>query len=303
MQLTKNSLFYFILFYNTLFATSSFDLKTIYGKAIIKSILYQENITNLELASNKKLIDASKFYPKLSAYYEYLQINEFPVTEDNVITGYRKNRQDKNLRVDQVLFDRNIFTEFSKSSDNKRFKILELKDSKSKLMLELIEKYFSMLAVKDELELLNKELESYKHILDKAKLKEQSGLISKVDLLEAISEKNLVLARIVETRASIQTKALELENIAGLDIDDIVSMRKDLNTNLLENELNYFTARLNENIEIKKNIFEIKDKHKEMINHNMLYIPKVSAYYEYTDYDTPGKESNQKVGLKFELNI
>jgi outer membrane protein len=282
---------------------SSLDLKSLYDKAIQNSISHKESLASMQIASNKKLVSASKFYPKVSVYYELLKINEFPVTEDSVITEYRRDRRDRNIRVEQILFDRNVFTEFFKSSDTKTFKILELEDSNSKLMLEIIEKYFSLLSAIDKLGLLKKELDSYKYILDKAKIKERSGLISRVDLLEAISEKNLVIAKIIDANSQIDAKTLELEGVAGLNIDSIIPIKKDVTIALLRNEIDYFLSRVDKNIDMKRYLLEAKNKHKELISYNMMYVPKVSAYYDYTDYDTPQKDPNRRIGVKFELNI
>ena len=185
---------FFLVFYSLSFA-QTYTLVDLYKLSFSNSEDYE--ISRLQSKYSDKEVDKSisEFYPKVDITTELMKINEYPVIIDGIEQERRDKRRDTTFTVEQTIYDRNKYYDYKLKSNNFLQSEFEINKKQQELMFDVISYYLDSLLKAKQIELLNQKLKRIDTIVLRAKVKMDSGLISKADYLEAQLQKDEFLTQ------------------------------------------------------------------------------------------------------------
>lgn len=236
---------FFLVFYSISLA-KTYTLVDLYKLSFSNSEDYE--ISRLQSKYSDKEVDKSisEFYPKVDITTELMKINEYPVIIDGIEQERRDKRRDTTFTVEQTIYDRNKYYDYKLKSNNFLQSEFEINKKQQELMFDVISYYLDSLLKAKQIELLNQKLKRIDTIVLRAKVKMDSGLISKADYLEAQLQKDEILTQIIKRKLDYKVSKSYLEKLSGVNEVDI---KKNINLALFDiNNLNKRNKNIEDNL-------------------------------------------------------
>ena len=275
---------FFLVFYSLSFA-QTYTLVDLYKLSFSNSEDYE--ISRLQSKYSDKEVDKSisEFYPKVDITTELMKINEYPVIIDGIEQERRDKRRDTTFTVEQTIYDRNKYYDYKLKSNNFLQSEFEINKKQQELMFDVISYYLDSLLKAKQIELLNQKLKRIDTIVLRAKVKMDSGLISKADYLEAQLQKDEILTQIIKRKLDYKVSKSYLEKLSGVNEVDI---KKNINLALFDiNNLNKTNKNIEDNLDIQVQKLKLKNSDMKVSKSISSFEPIVFAKYEHIQNDIP----------------
>lgn len=291
---------FFLVFYSLSFA-QTYTLVDLYKLSFSNSEDYE--ISRLQSKYSDKEVDKSisEFYPKVDITTELMKINEYPVIIDGIEQERRDKRRDTTFTVEQTIYDRNKYYDYKLKSNNFLQSEFEINKKQQELMFDVISYYLDSLLKAKQIELLNQKLKRIDTIVLRAKVKMDSGLISKADYLEAQLQKDEILTQIIKRKLDYKVSKSYLEKLSGVNEVDI---KKNINLALFDiNNLNKTNKNIEDNLDIQVQKLKLKNSDMKVSKSISSFEPIVFAKYEHIQNDIPESENERTLSLFLKFNI
>jgi len=168
-------------------------------------------------------------------------------------------------------------------------------------MFDVISYYLDSLLKAKQIELLNQKLKRIDTIVLRAKVKMDSGLISKADYLEAQLQKDEILTQIIKRKLDYKVSKSYLEKLSGVNEVDI---KKNINLALFDiNNLNKTNKNIEDNLDIQVQKLKLKNSDMKVSKSISSFEPIVFAKYEHIQNDIPESENERTLSLFLKFNI
>ncbi|ADG93153.1 outer membrane efflux protein [Arcobacter nitrofigilis DSM 7299] len=289
-----------LVLYNILFS-KVYTLKEVYEAAFTNSDSY--HISSLKKESSNKEVDKtlSAFLPTAKIENEYFKLNEYPVIVDGVEVRKRKSRRDVTFTLEQTLYDRSKYLNYKDKKVIYNQSSLEKTKEKQQLIFDVIRYYFEAIFKANQIELINQKLKSFEKIVERAKAKFKSGLISKADYLEAKLERDESLTQKLELEYEFNQSKSFLEKLANLDDIQILDKIKlhNVNTSLFFG----YEDKYKDNLDLK--IQKMKLKRAEINKDIALskFEPTATLTYEKVTNDVEASKDQNTINFLITMNI
>lgn len=291
---------FFLVFYSISLA-KTYTLVDLYKLSFSNSEDYE--ISRLQSKYSDKEVDKSisEFYPKVDITTELMKINEYPVIIDGIEQERRDKRRDTTFTVEQTIYDRNKYYDYKLKSNNFLQSEFEINKKQQELMFDVISYYLDSLLKAKQIELLNQKLKRIDTIVLRAKVKMDSGLISKADYLEAQLQKDEILTQIIKRKLDYKVSKSYLEKLSGVNEVDI---KKNINLALFDiNNLNKTNKNIEDNLDIQVQKLKLKNSDMKVSKSISSFEPIVFAKYEHIQNDIPESENERTLSLFLKFNI
>ncbi|WP_419678262.1 TolC family protein [Aliarcobacter lanthieri] len=294
-------IFIFLLTFSSLVFGKTYSLYDLYKLSSISSEDYE--ISKLQNEYTDKEVDKSisAFYPKVEISSELMKINEFPVIIDGVEQEKRENRRDTTFTVEQTIYDRSKYYDYKVKSNELLQSEFEIDKQEQELMFNVINYYLDSLLKAKQIELLNQKLKRIDTIVLRAKVKMDSGLISKADYLEAQLQKDEILTQIIKRKLDYKVSKSYLEKLSGVQELDI---KKNINLALFDiKNLNESSKDIEDNLDIQVQKLKLKNSDIKVSKSISSFEPVIFAKYEHVANDIPENENERTLSLFLKFNI
>jgi outer membrane protein len=277
------------------------DIVDIYNSYLQNNESYK--ISELKTKYYDKEIDKSlsAFYPKISLDTEYMKINEFPVVVDGVEQEKRRYRRDITVNVEQIIYNRSQYFDY-KIKDNEYLQSsLQNNQEHQNLIFDVIRYYLETVLKSKQIDLTEQKLNRLNVILKRAKLKYESGFISKADYLEAKAQRDELLTQKTQLELDYNITKSFLEKFCGINNLDI---KRNINIDKLNNvEFKNFIYDINNNLDVQLQKLKLTKTEIQKKQSLSKFEPTLSLNYEYITNDVPGIENDRTLKLVFKVNI
>lgn len=243
----------------------------------------------------------SSFYPKVNLDLEYIKLNEYPVVVNGVEERTRDDRYDQTLNVEQLLYDRSKYLEYKKQKNNYTQTSLEKDKAYQQLVYDVIKYYFETLFRNKQIELTNQKLERLEKIELRAKLKSESGFISKADYLEAQAEKGDLLVKKAQLILDYNLSKSFLKRLTGLENIEIKKKIELKEVDIMK--MQEYLNDINENLDVRIQKMKIKQADIQKSISVTGFEPSLSLNYEYKNNDIEGVDEERTLTLLLQVPI
>ncbi|WP_418185192.1 TolC family protein [Aliarcobacter vitoriensis] len=294
-------IFIFLLTFSSLVFGKTYSLFDLYKLSSHISEDYE--ISKLQNQYSDKEVDKSisAFYPKVDISSELMKINEFPVIIDGVEQERRDNRRDTTFTVEQTIYDRSKYYDYKVKSNELLQSEFEIHTQQQELMFNVISYYLDSLLKAKQIELLNQKLKRIDTIVLRAKVKMDSGLISKADYLEAKLQKDEILTQIIKRKLDYKVSKSYLEKLSGVQELDI---KKNINLALFDiKNLNEASKDIEDNLDIQVQKLKLQNSDIKVSKSISSFEPVIFAKYEHVANDIPENENERTLSLFLKFNI
>ncbi|RBQ29551.1 TolC family protein [Aliarcobacter vitoriensis] len=294
-------IFIFLLTFSSLVFGKTYSLFDLYKLSSHISEDYE--ISKLQNEYSDKEVDKSisAFYPKVDISSELMKINEFPVIIDGVEQEKRDNRRDTTFTVEQTIYDRSKYYDYKVKSNELLQSEFEIHTQQQELMFNVISYYLDSLLKAKQIELLNQKLKRIDTIVLRAKVKMDSGLISKADYLEAQLQKDEILTQIIKRKLDYKVSKSYLEKLSGVQELDI---KKNINLALFDiKNLNEASKDIEDNLDIQVQKLKLQNSDIKVSKSISSFEPVIFAKYEHVANDIPKNENERTLSLFLKFNI
>ena len=290
-----------LFFLATVLFSKTYDLLEVFELSYANSNSFKAAKLKMEYVDEDIQKSVASFYPKVNLDLEYKKLNEYPVVVDGVEKRRRDDRFDQTLSVEQLLYDRSKYLEYKKQKNSFTQTSLEKDKEYQQLVYDVIKYYFETLFRNKQIELIDEKLKRLEKIELRAKLKYESGFMSKADYLEAQSEKGDLLVKRTQLILDYNISKSFLKKLTGVeDIEikknielkevDIIKMQEYLNA-------------VNNNLDVR--IQTMKTKQADIQKNITVtgFEPNLSLNYEYINNDIEGADEQKTLTLLLEVPI
>ena len=290
-----------VLCFVSILFSKTYDLVEVFNLSYANSDTFKIAKLKMEYVDEDVQKSISSFYPKVNLDLEYKKLNEYPVVVDGVEKRRRDDRFDQTLNVEQLLYDRSKYLEYKKQKNNLSQTSLEKDKEYQQLVYDVIKYYFETLFRNKQIELANQKLKRLEKIELRAKLKYESGFISKADYLEAQAEKGDLLVKRTQLILDYNLSKSFLKKLTG--VEDIEIKKnielKDVDAIKMQEYLND----IDENIDLKIQTMKIKQADIQKSISVTGFEPNLSLNYEYVNNDIEGADEQKTLTLLFQMSL
>ena len=290
-----------LFFFTSILFSRTYDLVEVFNLSYANSDAFKIAKLKMEYVDEDIQKSISSFYPKVNLDLEYKKLNEFPVVVDGVEKRRRDDRFDQTLSVEQLLYDRSKYLEYKKQKNNFSQTSLEKDKEYQQLVYDVIKYYFETLFRNKQIELTNQKLKRLEKIELRARLKYESGFISKADYLEARAEKGDLLVKRMQLILDYNLSKSFLKKLIGVEDIEIKKNIELKEVDILKMQ-EYLNA-LNENLDLRIQTMKIKQADIQKGISVTGFEPNLSLNYEYKNNDIEGVVEQKTLTLLFQMSI
>ncbi len=202
----------FILVFAMITSSYAFDLVAAYQKALVYNADYLSSVAKNKAGQENIVQGRSSLLPQLSA--------TGAMNENYLSTGgayYYYDQPTLGLQLNQVLFDFNKFSTYTKSKYATDVADLQLNDAKQKLIVTVAQAYFDVLYAENTLDALQKTKSALQDQLNQSKKSFDVGTVTIADVNDAQSGYDTAAAQEIQAKNDLLNKKNIFTNITGLD--------------------------------------------------------------------------------------
>ena len=285
----------------SILSSKTYDLVEVFNLSYINSNAFKIAKLKMKYVDEDVQKSVSSFYPKVNLDLEYIKLNEYPVVVNGVEERTRDDRYDQTLNVEQLLYDRSKYLEYKKQKNNYTQTSLEKDKAYQQLVYDVIKYYFETLFRNKQIELTNQKLERLEKIELRAKLKSESGFISKADYLEAQAEKGDLLVKKAQLILDYNLSKSFLKRLTGLENIEIKKKIELKEVDIMK--MQEYLNDINENLDVRIHKMKIKQADIQKSISVTGFEPSLSLNYEYKNNDIEGVDEERTLTLLLQVPI
>ena len=215
------------------------------------------------------------------------------------------------LRLEQTLYRQDDFLRISQSRASVTKALADFNSAKHDLILRVSEKYFNVLAAKDNLQFSTSEYNALKQRLEQSEEKFQVGLIAITDVHEARARYDLSKAQLISAKNTLQITLENLREVTGKTHNNIKKLTNDivLVSPQPDNINEWIKQAENKNLELHAAKQAMLIAEKEIAIQKAAHLPTLDIVAEHSQSNTGGgflgsREIEQNsISLEFNLPL
>lgn len=290
----------YFLCVSTLFS-KSLDLLEVFKLSLPQSETFKISKYKTNYADDGVDKSLSSFYPQATFQVEKINLNEFPVVVNGVVEERRTDKEDATFRVDQVIYDRSKYLNYQKASNSLDQAHLEQDKVYQELMFDVIKYYFESVLKYSKLQLLGQKLKQYEKIVERARIKYQTGFISKANYLESELEKDTIVTQKIQMELEFNIAQSYLEKFTQIPR---LSIKKEIRFNNLKSEnLSNELKAMNYSLDLRLQNLKFKASKIDKSIAFSGFEPTLNLSYENISHDVPGVDTEKTVTLLLKIPL
>jgi len=202
----------------------AFDLNTAYKQALAYNADYLGQIESTASTEELPNLARSQLLPQITANGIYGQSY---INTSGMWAIF--SQPSANAQLQQVIFDFNKYSAYTKSKFAVSAARLQLSNSRQKLILDVAKSYFDVLYATDNLNAIRMNKEAFQKQLEQASASFEAGTVTKVDVNDAKASYDAAVAQELQTQNELINKKNIFKNITGLNPDLIQPLVTKIN--------------------------------------------------------------------------
>lgn len=200
-----------------------------YGYAIAKENLAYSSLSVKSAFSG--FLPSASFTGNYIVYSPEVEMSSFKFTPPSTlsqVTVIQEDRTAFGLKINQPIFTGGkLFYNYKISKDSEEITKNSLNSEMMKLLADVESQYFNVSETRELLDIARESLQLSKRNEETAKIKFDSGLISKADYLKSSSARAVSEVSLVNAEKGYELAKINFSNLTGLDNFELVNVDRD----------------------------------------------------------------------------